>query len=173
MHKTLFFLLVIVVFGTVSCHKEAIDYANSFEKSQLALKDFKAANNNSYRYTVTAGTWVGASWETAISVKNGKVVERHFKYTNLDDKFIGMIPEAELEWTENNENLNTHEKGAATLTLDEVYALAKTEWLVKRSGVQTFFEAKNNGLISSCGYTEDGCQDDCFRGISISSITAL
>jgi hypothetical protein len=59
------------------------------------------------------------------------------------------------------------------MTLDEIYDRAKSDWLRKRSNAQTYFEANNNGLISSCGYVEEGCQDDCFRGITIASVERL
>ncbi|WP_256004937.1 hypothetical protein [Pedobacter deserti] len=49
--------------------------------------------------------------------------------------------------------------------------MAKTDLLIKRANVNTTFEAKNSGLISAAGYVEEGCQDDCFRGINIISIT--
>jgi hypothetical protein len=54
--------------------------------------------------------------------------------------------------------------------LDEIYEKARSNWLKKRGNAKTYFEAKNDGLISSCGYAEDGCQDDCFNGINITSI---
>ena len=60
--------------------------------------------------------------------------------------------------------------GEAPLTFDQIYEKARTEWLVKRENATTYFEAENNGLISKCGYVDDGCQDDCFIGIQISSI---
>jgi hypothetical protein len=80
-----------------------------------------------------------------------------------------------LSWTESKQELNnnTNTPAAKVLTLDEVYNIAKNDWLRKRDNAQSSFEAKNNGIISSCGYWEDGCMDDCFRGISISSIEAL
>ena len=62
---------------------------------------------------------------------------------------------------------------ADALTLDEIYSKAKNEWLVKRKNVTNYFEAKNDGLISTCGYVEKGCVDDCFAGITIKSIQSL
>ena len=80
-----------------------------------------------------------------------------------------------LSWSEQQTNLNdpSHSGGAPTWTIDQVYEQAKNDWLRKRDNAQSSFEAKNNGIISSCGYWEDGCMDDCFRGISISSVEAL
>jgi len=43
----------------------------------------------------------------------------------------------------------------------------------KRKDASVYFEAKNNGMISSCGYVQDGCMDDCFNGINIASIGLL
>jgi len=54
-----------------------------------------------------------------------------------------------------------------------VYEKARNNWLIKRSNTETYFEAKNNGIISSCGYVKDGCQDDCFNGITITLVEAL
>ncbi|WP_255474197.1 hypothetical protein [Flavobacterium sp. SLB02] len=44
---------------------------------------------------------------------------------------------------------------------------------MKRKNVTNYFEAKNDGLISQCGYVEKGCMDDCFVGITIKSIERL
>jgi len=34
----------------------------------------------------------------------------------------------------------------------------------KKKRPKVYFEAKNDGLISSEGYVPDNCQDDCFVG---------
>jgi hypothetical protein len=57
------------------------------------------------------------------------------------------------------------------LTLDQIYELAKNDLLLKRADVSISFESKNSGLISAAGYVQNGCQDDCFRGINIKSIS--
>ncbi len=82
---------------------------------------------------------------------------------------------AVLEWQEEGGALGTHQyTGAAeVLTLDEVFDKAANDWLVKNEDRQTYFEAKNNGMISLCGYVPEGCQDDCFTGIRIASIEAI
>jgi hypothetical protein len=113
------------------------------------------------------GSWAGFATRTTITVEKGKIVERHFKYTTVPTSTT--IPPTALEWTENENEINNHPESPA-LTLDEVYDKARNEWLLKRKSAKTYFEAKNNGLISSCGYVEDGCQDDCFIGIYIDSI---
>src|SRR3546814_10188346 len=97
MNKKTYLLILLIGFFFTSCKKSNIEYQNSFEKSQQAWLNFKKANNNSYQYTVTGGTWIGRSWETTLSITNGKITQRHFKYTHLDEEFESNIPEDQLE----------------------------------------------------------------------------
>ncbi len=175
MKKNLCFLILLltaVIF--TSCEESDINYENDFEKSYNEWLVFKKNSDDSYRYTVTNGSWVGTSWRTDITVVNGKVTRRYFKYTSPGE-FTENIPQEDLEWTENEDQLNSHEHtGAAeALTLDEIYDKARNEWLIKRKNATVYFKANNNGLISACGYVEDNCADDCFIGIEISGIEPL
>lgn len=77
---------------------------------------------------------------------------------------------AYAQWEEKGVELGTHTDGtgaAALITLDAVYQKARTEWLLERENVTAYFEAGNEGLISSAGYVEKNCADDCFIGIKI------
>ena len=168
-------LIVLLFMGTLfaSCKKEDFRYQNDFEKSFQTWTDFKASSDNSYRYQVGGGSWVGTGWKTTITVKEGKVVQRDYELSFPTD-WPGPIPD-ETAWTENEAELNSHEhtSAAATLTLDDIYEEARNNWLKKRNDAETYFEAKNNGIISSCGYVTNGCQDDCFNGITITFVEAL
>ncbi|RYF26235.1 MAG: hypothetical protein EOO42_01995 [Flavobacteriales bacterium] len=171
MKKNLYLLLVLIVTSFAACKKDDIVYDDAFRKSNRAWLAFKKESNNNYSYNVSVGSWTGYGSNTIILVKNGKVVERSFKSQNITYTTTGMEIVERESWTETATNLNTHDNGAATtLTLDEVYAKAKSIWLVKRKDAETFFEANNNGMISLAGYVENGCQDDCFNGITIVSI---
>jgi len=169
-----YLMLSLMLLSTIaiSCKKDNIDFNSDFKKSQKAWLDFKAASNNSYRYTVTSGSWTGTSSETVVTIQNGIATGRSYVY-----KFTESTPartERILEqWVEDRTTINTHPNAVPPNTLDQVYELAKTDWLIKRKGVKTYFERNNDGMISSCGYVEDGCQDDCFRGITISKIEKL
>lgn len=167
-----FYVLLLIGILFTSCEKSNLNYENSFESSYQEWLSFKQTSGNSYHYVVSAGSVFGPAWQTDITVTNGKVTQRHFKYTSVD----GMVnvPAEVLEWTENENEINSHtHSGAAALTLDQIYEKARTEWLIKRKDASVYFEAKNNGLISSCGYVPDGCMDDCFNGINISSVGLL
>lgn len=107
-----------------------------------------------------------------ITIYDGKVNRRSFKYTGYPNE---VSPNLELEWTENVLELGRHKDTPASeaLTLDEVYENAKQDWLKKRKDAETYFETKNDGMISLCGYRENNCADDCFRGINIANIKGV
>lgn len=162
------FMLISFVAIFAGCQKSNLVHTSDFEKSHKEWLNFKKESGNSYQYTVLRSSWVGMSWQTVITVKAGKVVKRDFTWV-LPDDWVKDVPADEKEWTENESEINSHEDSGAAdaVTLDEIYAKAKNYWLKKRDHVKTYFEANNNGLISSCGFAEDGCVDDCFNGINI------
>lgn len=153
-----------------SCKKSDIAYENNFDKSYKTWLNFKASSNDSYRYKVSFTSWVGYSTETVITVKDGKVISRAFIAKSIERPSNEII--VHEEWIEDANSLNTHPSGDSTLTLDEIYHRAKTIWLLKRKDAKVSLETKNNGMISSCGFVPDNCADDCFTGISITSIVA-
>jgi hypothetical protein len=165
--STLALLLMIILF--ISCKKSDIEYENEFDKSYKTWVNFKTSSGNSYRYTVATGSWVGTASETIITVKNGIVVQRSYVYKapKAQNSSETIIIE---QWEEDLNSLNTHANGALSLTLDEIYQMAKTKWLLKRDNAKTSLETRNSGMISAAGYVEDNCADDCFIGISIVSI---
>ena len=170
------FICVLLLTGYLfsSCDSDDFKYEDDFNKSHNVWLNFKSQTNNSYKYTVQNGTWVGASWETTITVRNGKIIERHFKYTHNVEK-LPLGNDVEMEWTEGEDEINTHKNTPAwqAMTLDDIYTKAKEDWLTERKDTKTLFETKNEGMISLCGYIPDNCADDCFTGISIKQIEAL
>lgn len=173
--KNAFYFLTLMLLGHLisSCVSDDLEHQNEFEASQTTWMDFKESSNNSYTYTVVFGSWVGFSWETTLTVIDGVISKRHFKYTTLPEDLSEAIPDEELEWTENENELGSHQNGADLMTLDELYTKARQEWLVKRENAVTYFERENNGMISTCGYVENNCADDCFNGIEIDRIEAF
>lgn len=175
--KIVLLFAVLVGAALSGCKKSDLAYKSDFEKSYDRWTTFKANSNNSYSYTVAGGSWVGIGWETTLTIENGIVVKREFTYnlpTDWED-WQPPMPEGKKHWEETGTELGSHSDtpAAAPLTLEEVYAKAKNDWLKKRKDVTTYFEAGNNGMISSAGYIPDGCQDDCFVGITITSIEKL
>jgi hypothetical protein len=172
--KTRIYFILLALIGSIfySCNSDDLEYQNEFETSKKVWLDFKESANNSYKYTVVNGSWVGFSSETTIRVENGEITQRHFEYTSTEG-LSEDIPENELSWTETETEIGSHENGGEPLTIDEIYNRAEEDWLIGRRNTTTYFESENNGIISSCGYVEDNCADDCFIGIDINNIEAL
>ncbi|SHL66035.1 hypothetical protein SAMN05444266_104309 [Chitinophaga jiangningensis] len=156
----------------VACKKDKIEYKSDFQKSYNAWIDFKKATGNSYRYQVTTVSWTGLSTATTITVQSGKIMHRSYVAKGPDRNQPSAIVIYE-QWEEEEAAINTNTGGFKAVTLDEIYQQAQQEWLVKRSDADVYFEAKNNGMLSNCGYVLKGCADDCFRGIIITSIEKI
>lgn len=167
-------LIVVVTFLIIGCDKNDFEFENQFDQSYKSWLAFKKSVNNSYTYKVTGASWIGISWETTITVSSGVVIRREFKVTHKAD-YIETPKEEDMEWAESEEEIGSKKDTSAAdaNTLDEVYEIAKNDWLQKRKNTETFFETKNNGIISLCGYIDKDCADDCFRGISITSVEVL
>lgn len=162
------FILFLAIFS--SCKKDALN--SDFEQSRKVWLAFKKSANNNYSYTVKTASWAGFGDSTIISVSNGIVSGRMYTSYTIDGA-TGHTSTRET-WTETSTNLNTHQSGASTINLDAVYEKAINDWLKADKKQNTiYFEAKNQGMISTCGYVPNGCQDDCLTGIRISNISGL
>ncbi len=74
-------------------------------------------------------------------------------------------------YTETSDDLESHEKGARPLTIDDLYNSCASKYLVADEKDNTiYFEAEIDGLMTLCGFVPKGCMDDCFRGIRINSL---
>ncbi|WP_212001848.1 hypothetical protein [Chitinophaga sp. HK235] len=165
MKNVYLFILMLTGVLFVSCKKDKIAYDNDFKKSYDTWINFKASSNNTYRYGVSFASWTGSSSVTVITVKEGKVIERSYTAKHRDPATNQVVTNE--EWTEDESALGSHIPGFSMLTLDEIYKKAKDEWLIKRDNANNYFEAKNDGMISSCGYVENTCADDCSVGVNI------
>jgi len=161
------------VFGN-KLQKKDIANESDYNKSYNAWLSYKKNVHNSYGYTQYYGSVFGYYTEIKIGVNDGEFISRdlilvksHLDGTNKGDTL--------KQWHEDVSSINTHGvEGGDLLTIDDIYDKSRTVWLkadVKKNAV--VFEAKNNGLISSCGFIPNECQDDCFNGITITSITPL
>jgi hypothetical protein len=85
--KGMQFMLLLVFTGILitSCDNSNLEQENNFDKSYQSWLSFKESSGNSYRYMVPGSTWAGSSWETTITVMDGKVIQRHYKFTTVDE----------------------------------------------------------------------------------------
>ena len=171
MKRTLF--LVVMLFlasGISSCTRDDADFETSFEKSQKAWLSFKAASGDSYSYLVKgSSSETGASWQTTITVTNGMITGREFRFTSHGSEQVSAIHQ---QWKEGEGQINTIScpYAAEAMTMDQVYERARQQWLVKRQDVTLLLETRHNGMISRCGFMENDCIDNCFTGIHIGFI---
>jgi hypothetical protein len=161
------------MFVTSCSKKDAI--TTDYDKSYKAWLDFKTSSNNSYKYTTIAGSLFGSYSETKVTVTNGAVTGRDYVYYEYQYHTDNTPPTKVLvkEWQETTGNLGTHgAEGGNLYTLDDIYSHAKNNWLMADQSKNTVtFETNNSGMISVAGYMPKSCQDDCFIGITIQSIT--
>lgn len=163
--------LLIAIAFTLSCKQNGA--LNSLDTSFNSWKSYKASVNNSYAYNYTKSLSTGISTITTITVQNGKVTQRDFleyKYAVPPTSKIAF-KDTLTAWHETAADLSTHTGALPLYTLDDIYDLAKNTWLkVSTANNNVYFEAKNNGLISTAGYVTKNCEDDCFIGVNISNI---
>jgi hypothetical protein len=164
-------LLLLIVSLFTACKKNNTPYAKEYQESYRSWLGFKESSGNSYRYTVYFGSWAGSTSQTVITVKSGKVTRRSYELKIPDQNSNVLI--LRNKWEEDETTLNTNGYGAAAVTLDAIYEKAKTDWLQERKDATPYLETKNNGMISSCGYSLKNCNDDCFVGINITLIEQL
>jgi hypothetical protein len=173
--KTLYLPLIIALLCLGSCKKDEIaKKQDDLNKSYQTWLSYKSSIHNSYNYTQSYGSVFGYSTEIKIGVKDGKFISRHLILTRYHANDTNK-KDTLRQWHEDASSLNTHGIEAGNLlTIDDIYDQSRKVYLkadVKKNMV--IFEANNNGILSSCGYIPNGCQDDCFNGINITSITPL
>ena len=177
-------LVIALVFIFSSCQKDPASNAKkvttntngpalNYNDSYRAWVSYKSNVSNSYSYITTTSSFTGRSIEIKTSVINGSIISRD--YTAFQYEQNSANKTIIKQWHEDQSILNTHPDDVGdAITMDAVYLQAKSIWLKADPKTNDiYFETKNNGLISTCGYFPLGCQDDCFTGINISSITSL
>lgn len=170
MKRALHLLVTLTILFT-ACQKDGISKKNEFDNSYEKFQAFKKSSANSYSYVAASGSVFGVSSSTTILVVNGNATTRSYKRYQISGN--NGATTLVTSWTETGSSLGSHNEGYEALTLDQVYDKAKNVWLkADKKANDIYFEVDTQGLISSCGYVPKGCQDDCFVGITISSINA-
>jgi len=171
MKNTLFLIITASLF-IFSCKKDPASNTQkengslNYNQSYSAWLSYKNNVHNSYVYTTAYGSFTGNVLEEKVTVTNGTVVAFDYTLKRMDNAIIN-------QYHEDKASLGTHDNAVLLLTLDDVYTKAKNVWLkADPKSNSIYFETKNNGLISNCGYVPNNCADDCFTGITITSITA-
>lgn len=143
--------------------KEGFNYKQSIKK----WKSLKEINGNSYEYETTISSWSGFKAVTTIKVINDKVVQRSYQATlpNTEDSV-----DTTQSYIENEDELGTHPNGTDAVTIDYWYNTCAAEFLSVNIEENTlYFETNTDGQLTVCGFVPEGCMDDCFTGVRISS----
>lgn len=92
-------------------------YLDTLEDKLSAWQQLTAERGEAYRYVVSAGSVFGPSFDTTLTLQNGKVVARSLQTSEVDDG--GTVTVTEL-WSETGSAVGSHEEyGAAPLTIGE------------------------------------------------------
>lgn len=173
----LFFLILIVIL--ISCEKNNKDGLSvlttlkgesglSYNESLKQWTELKKQNGNSYIYQTTFVSWTGFGSTTELKIEDGIVTSRI--YQEFETNATNGQHEIIDTFTETEDDLGSHEKGATPLTIDDLYNSCAGEYLIVDEENNTLiFEAELNGLMTLCGFVPIGCMDDCFRGVRINS----
>lgn len=176
-YTTLIFPLISLLL--ISCSVETVrenaniegEYGFNFKESKHEWDKLKTRNGNSYFYVFLEQSFAGFGSETKITVNRGKVVSRHyeaFEISEEDGSKIITFSYAE----ESKKDLGKHAEGALPLTMDELYRSCIARYLIADPYTnEVFFETNEEGVMILCGFVPNGCQDDCYRGITISEFS--
>lgn len=139
----------------------------SYEDSFTKWKDLKSKNSDSYIYQTRFISWTGYANITELKIEKGIITERNYEeyeeYWNVSNREIID------SYSEVNSGLGTHDKGAALLTIDNLYNSCSEYLSVDPITNTIYFNTETNGLMTFCGYNPKNCMDDCFIGINIIS----
>lgn len=147
------------------------EHGYDFRESRTAWKDLKKENGNSYVYTVLEQSWTGHGSETTIEVQKGKVKSRSYVAFTISDEDGSRSITESYEETSKKE-IGSHSLGAPPYTIDDLYRTCISKYLtVDHDTNEVLFDTNEEGVITLCGFVPAGCQDDCYRGIRISSFS--
>nr|WP_320022937.1 hypothetical protein [uncultured Draconibacterium sp.] len=177
--KTNRLLLLIFVVILMACEKSNDDKLSvlstlkgengfTYNESLKQWTELKDINGNSYIYQTTFVSWTGFGSITELKIEEGVVTSRVYQEfktneTNGQREIIDT-------YTETKTNVGSHDKGANSLTIDDLYNSCASEYLtVDKENNTLYFETDLDGLMTLCGFVPEGCMDDCFRGVKINS----
>ena len=133
------------------------------EQKQLARsletwQQLKAEKGEHYRYKVSAGSVFGPSYDTTLTVKADRVVQRDLAVSQIDDEGNTTIVES---WSETGDALGTHDDGAELITVDERYGRCKNDVLSQNPVNNDIYLAfQDNGVLRDCSYVPKGAAYD-------------
>ena len=115
-------------------------------------------------YTYASISLSGPASVTIIDVEDGMVEERSYYAFDNNGSITDFYEETEPS------QIGTHSAGADPNTIDEIYQECANYLSLNTTDNYIMLQTDHYGLLQLCGYVPKLCVDDCFQGISISSI---
>ena len=97
-------------------------YLNTLADKLRAWQQLVAERGTSYRYVVSAGSVFGPSYNTSLTLQDGKVVRRDLTTFEVDDAGNSVVREL---WSETGSAVGSHDEGAVPTTLDARFAACR------------------------------------------------
>lgn len=130
----------------------------------------RASESAEYEYVSRFSSWAGFGNDTTVTVENGAVVKRAYRAWENNNET--GIPTTTTEWTEEGATLGSHTEVGPLQTLDDLYDVCENDILtVDESDNTITLTFDDSGILATCVYVPNGCQDDCSVGINLSSVT--
>jgi hypothetical protein len=141
-------------------------------RAQEALDTFAALNaehHGNYSYVAFRSSWTGWSARITLTVRDGQVVRRA-QQNYYADSWDGPMPIE--DFVEEGEAVGTHESAAPAIGLPELYASCLDPYLCADPTDNYIYLATDaQGVLLNCGIFPADCEDDCYEGIELESVT--
>jgi len=143
------------------------DSGVSYIESKTSWQKQKQENGDSYEYALEVTSFTGHGNRTIMSIENGKVMKRTYLTVYMDPD-NGEVEEQEV-YSESGLEVGTNSEGAKPLTIDALYEICASEYLVvDEENNRIYFDTNDEEIMDLCGYVPIGCADDCFTGLTFS-----
>ena len=173
---TFLLLGIVLLFTQCKSSLPALSIANKeleqkFNNSANTWNKLKKQNNDSYEFSINEAGELGQFSITKLVVKKGKVIERTFLKTENNNSGFAKLKEI---YKETGRSVGQNSKGHVPITLDQIYQDCAANRLTGNEKTQILsLRLDNNGIINTCGYSLKNCEENCFKGNSISGFKWL
>lgn len=140
------------------------------DRSLATWNALKTQNGDSYRYETSFASWAGFGNKTTLTVRDGEVTARAYEAYRHEE---GQTTITE-SYAEEGAALGTHEAGAASRTVDELYGVCRAEVLTQSALANDFYLMfRADGVLETCEYAPKNCVDDCSSGVNVTGLEFL
>jgi len=167
MKNKILLFLVIAIGSNLGLFAQKNSLKIASEASESTFKANAAQYRNSYSYKSNFESFAGFGNSSEIVVNYGKPILKNYQAYHYKDTNGKQEKIIDTSFVEQAHNLGQSNLGAPILTMEEMYALC-FKMLSKDTATHVlYFTTDKQGILSTCGYMQKGCMDDCFRGFNI------